>query len=79
MTTPNKIEETYLQQVEDTQKQKREELTQIMQMPLITVEQTAKLLQVSSRTIHTKIKNKEIPCFKMGGVVRIKREELLAL
>lgn len=60
-------------------KQPEASLEDLMKLPLLTIKQTAQLLQVTKRTIHNKINEGELPCLKIGRVVRIKRIELLSL
>ena len=57
--------------------QDKETAADIMELPLITIEQAAILFQVSSRTIRNKLGKGEIPYIKIGTIIRIKREEFL--
>lgn len=60
-------------------KQSEASLEELMKLPLLTIKQAAQLLQVTTKTIHNKLDNNELPCLRIGRVVRIKRIELLNL
>ena len=45
-------------------------------LKVLTVEQTAELLQVSRRTLHRIIHRKDLPAFKVGSQWRIHEKEL---
>lgn len=57
----------------------KDSIDDIMNLPLLTIKQTALLLQVSTKTIHNKIDKGDLPCLRIGKVIRIKRVELLNL
>ena len=57
----------------------KESIEDIINLPLLTIKQTALLLQVSKKTVHNKIDRGDLPCLRIGRVVRIKRIELLNL
>ncbi|NIM20774.1 MAG: helix-turn-helix domain-containing protein [Candidatus Latescibacteria bacterium] len=43
---------------------------------LLTLSQASQILQVSKRTLHRMIQQKEIPAFKVGGQWRIRESQL---
>jgi excisionase family DNA binding protein len=51
----------------------------IMDNELMTIDQTANMLGLSSRTIHRFIRKGLLPAVKIGGVWRIKKEDVMKL
>ena len=45
-------------------------------LKVLTVEQTAELLQVSQRTVNRMIQDKKLPAFKVGGQWRVRESQL---
>jgi excisionase family DNA binding protein len=43
---------------------------------LLTIQETAELLQVSRRTVHRMIQGKKLPAFKVGGQWRFRESQL---
>ena len=46
------------------------------ELVIFTLEEVARLLKVCNKTIHTRIKNKELKAYKEGNSWRIKKEDL---
>jgi excisionase family DNA binding protein len=43
---------------------------------LLTLQETAELLQVSQRTVNRMIQDKKLPAFKVGGQWRVRESQL---
>ena len=43
---------------------------------LLTLKETADVLQLSGRTVHRMVKRKELPAFKVGGQWRVSERQL---
>ena len=52
---------------------------ELMELPLLTIDQTAQLLQCAKKTVQDKIKNGSLPVVKLGRVVRINTTKFLKL
>jgi excisionase family DNA binding protein len=43
---------------------------------ILTVPEVAKLLKVADKTVYTMVQNAELPCFKVRGQWRFRREDI---
>ena len=43
---------------------------------MMTLEEVAQYLQVSSKTVYRMVQDRQVPCFKLGRQWRFKREQL---
>lgn len=59
-----------------TSQEKAVEVAALMQLPWLTKEQTARVLQTSVRNVSRKMRAREIPFQRLGSFIRIVPEEL---
>ena len=63
--------------IQDRENKPTESMTQFMYYPdVLTVQQAAELLYVCKNTVYKLIRERQLPCRRIGSVIRIRKTDL---